>query len=226
MQTAIKLPVVLLFAMLQVVAQGQTSSERNKTGKESWKKELKDQTKRGTLCDLVENVRGDSGKWNDDPRLQHVGYPLQGRSPKMSIDDWADLQFREGPQTLTSNQDTWLLFKSRQLDDNDRIWIDRIERQGNSFTVSQSEAIWQGRYFKSFTYYKVVGVNLGKLPAGDYKVKWIVNSLVFRDFSGDGRPRDKKGKDNWSKNERPADKKPVVLSVQFSIKAASSRSVL
>jgi hypothetical protein len=89
-----------------------------------------------------------------------------------------------------SDDDNWLLFKTRQLDDNDRAWIDRVERKGNQFTVVLNQAIWQGRYLKTFTYYNVYGVNLGRLPPGRYEAKWIVKPLTFREFEGNGRPSD------------------------------------
>ena len=38
-----------------------------------------------------------------------------------------------------------------QLDDNDRLWIERIERKGNRITVVLNRAVWQGYYRKNFT---------------------------------------------------------------------------
>jgi hypothetical protein len=46
-------------------------------------------------------------------------------------------------------------------------------------TVVANLAKWQGKYFRNFTYYQVIGVNLGKLEPGKYEVKWIVQRLVF-----------------------------------------------
>ena len=155
-------------------------------------------------------VRGDTGKWNDKATLQHAP-PIQQKPQGMSLDDWAD-QLAEKKAATTATDDNWLIFRTRQLDDNDRVWIEKIERRGNEFTVVLNEAIWQGRYFKSFTYYEVIAVNLGKLPPGDYSVKWMVNPLVFERFEDPGRPQD-----NWPKDERPGKTKPVELTVAFSV---------
>ena len=177
---------------------------------DAWTRTLKDRAQRGTLHDALQVVRGDSGKWNDEPIAQHAP-PLAQKPPKMSLDDWAD-QVREREFQLTSGDDNWLLFRTRQLDDNDRVWVDRVERQGNRFTIVVNEAIWQGRYSKTFTYYSALGVNLGKLAPGKYEATWIVKPLEFKQFEGDGRPTD-----NWPKEERPAEKKPAEWSVKFSV---------
>lgn len=184
--------------------------------RDSWTRALKDRSQRGTLQDAFQNVRGDSGKWRDEPSLQHAP-PIGEKPVKMSLDDWADqLLEKKGFQT-TPRDDNWLLFRTRQLDDNDRVWVERIERQGNQFTVVLNEAIWEGRYSKTFTYYGDFGVNLGKLEPGKYEAKWIVKPLLFKQFEGSGRPMD-----NWPKDERPAEKKPVELRVTFSIAAETS----
>lgn len=176
----------------------------------SWTRALKDRAQRGTLHDAFRNVRGDSGKWSDEPILLHAP-PIAQKPAAMSLDNWVEhLPMREFQ--LTGNDDNWLLFCTRQLDDNDRVWVERIERRGNRFTVVLNEAIWQGRYSKTFTYYSVMGVNLGKLEPGQYEAKWIIQPLAFRQFEGDGRPTD-----NWPKDERPADRKPIELFVAFQV---------
>jgi len=176
---------------------------------------LKDRAERGKLHNAFQNVRGDSGKWRDEPGLQHAP-PIEKRPAKLPLDDWAD-QLLDSEVTTAAGDDNWLIFRSRQLDDNDRLWIERIERRGNQITVVLSEAIWQGRYFKTFTYYDVFGVNLGKLEPGKYEARWIVQPLAFKQFEGDGRPLN-----NWPKDERPAKKKPVELRVTFTVGAATA----
>ena len=79
------------------------------------------------------------------------------------------------------------------------------------------EAIWEGRYFKTFTYYGVYGVNLGKLSPGKYQARWVVEPLAFKQFDGDGRPLD-----NWPKDERPVEKKPVELRLEFTVAPAAA----
>ncbi|MCO6455217.1 MAG: hypothetical protein J5I93_07945 [Pirellulaceae bacterium] len=187
---------------------------------ESWSQTLPDRSARGTLHASFQKVRGDSGKWNDDPVLLHAP-PIQRKPANVSLDDWADQVQLGRHLPPTSQDDNWLLFKSRQLDDNDRLWIERIERSGNEFTVVLSEAIWQGRYQKTFTWYGVFGVNLGKLPPGDYRATWVVKPLAFRQFEGSGRPMEDQRSENWPKDEQPVDRGPNRLSATFTVAAAA-----
>ena len=178
-------------------------------------KALKERTERGTLSDKRELVRGDTGKWNDKATLQHAP-PIQQKPQSLSLDDWAD-QLAGKESKTTAADDNWLIFRTRQLDDNDRVWIEKIERRGNEFTVVLSEAIWQGSYFKTFTYYEVTAVNLGKLPPGDYTAKWIVKPLTFKQLE---KPREAQQnyQTNWPLDEQPAAGKPVELHAAFSIR--------
>lgn len=214
---------VLLLVGTTLPAQEQLPSENNTPQDDSWTKTLKDGSERGTLHDAFQKVRGDSGKWNDEPQLLHAP-PIDRKPSELSLDDWADVLQRARNRTLTGSDDNWLLFKTRQLDDNDRVWIERIARRGNQFTVVLSEAVWQGSYSKTFTYYSVFGVNLGRLAPGDYKVTWIVEPLVFLEFEGSGRPVDERRNEIWSKDARPAEKKKVALSMTFTVAAVSQRS--
>lgn len=184
---------------------------------DTWTKVLTDRSKRGTLQDALQMVRGDTGKWSDEPRLSPVS-PLLPPGAKLSLDVRLD-QVLEGKSVEAVNgDDQWLLFRTRQLDDNDRVWIERIERQGDKFTIVLNEAIWQGKYFKTFTYYRVYGVNLGKLPPGKYEATWIVKPLTFKQFDGDGRPT----VDHWPKDETAAEKKPTELRTTFNVAAAQA----
>jgi hypothetical protein len=177
-------------------------------------KALKDRAERGTVSDSREIVRGDSGKWSDAAKLQHAPSPEQ-KPQGMSLDDWMEELAEKNPRT-TATDENWLLFRTRQLDDNDRVWVEKIERRGNEFTVVLSKAIWQGKYFKSFTYYEVVAVNLGKLPAGDYSVKWVVQPMTFKQLEKPAQPnRDRK--ENWPMDEQPGGGKPTELKATFSV---------
>lgn len=180
---------------------------------DAWVKALADRSQRGTLHDAFQMVRGDSGKWNDEPRVQHAP-PIGQKPAKTSLDDWADQLLEKKTFRTTTSDDNWLLFRTRQLDDNDRVWVERIERQGNRFTVVLSEAIWQGRYSKTFTYYSLFGVNLGQLAPGKYEAQCVIQPLSFRQFEGTGRPAD-----NWPKDERPAEKKSLELRAAFNVVA-------
>ena len=180
-------------------------------GAQDWTKESKDRAKRAALHGSGQLVRGDSGKWNDDAQLLHAP-PIEQKPAKMPLDAWVD-QLVKKKIELTDKDDNWLIFRTAQLDDNDRVWVERIERRGRQITVVANQAKWQGKYFRNFTCYEVVGVNLGKLEPGQYEAKWIIQPLVFSKFDGDGKALNT----NWPKDERPADKKPSELRVTFSV---------
>lgn len=213
----------IAFGVLPVFAQGTKAGEPEK-GKDragdarrgdAWSRTIEARAKRGTLHDAFQNVRGDSGKWNDDPILQ-LAPPLDRKPKGLSLDNWAD-QLNKQEIRHTSGEETWLLLRTRQLDDNDRAWVERIERRGNRLTVVVNEAIWQGRYSKTFTYYGVFGVNLGKLERGEYEVRWIIQPMQFTQFEGDGRPTD-----NWPRDDRPTDKKPTELHLKLRVVEATA----
>jgi hypothetical protein len=203
MRTNSALTVVLLaFVSLPLAAQ-------------DWTKESKDRAKRAALHGSAQLVRGDSGKWNDDAQLLHAP-PIEQKPAKMSLDAWTD-QLLKKKIELTEKDDHWLIFRTAQLDDNDRIWVERIERRGRTITVVANQAKWQGKYFRNFTCYEVIGLNLGKLEPGQYEAKWLSQPLVFSKFDGDGKPVNT----NWPKDDRPADKKPAEVRLMFSVSKSS-----
>ena len=174
-------------------------------------KSVKDRPQRGTLSDQRQLVRGDTGKWNDAALLLHSAKPA-GKS----LDEWMD-EIADKKPAVSAADEKWLLFRTRQLDDNDRVWIEKIERSGNDFTITMHEAIWQGNYFKTFTYYEVDAVNLGKLPPGDYTVTWLVKPLIFKQLE---KPREAQNnyQTNWPVDDRPGEKKPLELTTSFTVK--------
>ena len=176
----------------------------------SWTKTLEDRAQRGTLHDVLQIVRGDTGKWSEEPRLQHAP-PIQEKPAKVLLDEWSD-QLSERKFQLTTSDDNWLLFRTGQLNDNDRIWVERIQRRGNQFTVVVGQAVWQGRYQKNFTQHVVLGVNLGKLEPGQYEAKWIIKPLAFSKFDRPGRLGE-----NWPDDERLGDQKLTELPVTFTV---------
>ncbi|MCI0641322.1 MAG: hypothetical protein L0Y72_21020 [Gemmataceae bacterium] len=182
---------------------------------QDWTKESKDRAKRAALHDSAQLVRGDSGKWNEDALLQHAP-PIAQKPAKLSLDAWCD-QLKKKKVELTDKDDNWLIFRTAQLDDNDRVWVERIERRGQEITVALNQAKWKGKYFRNFTYYQVIAVNLGKLEPGKYETKWIIQPLVFAKFDGDGKALEA----NWPKDERPADKKPTKLRLTFTVSKSS-----
>ena len=108
----------LLMAMFSAALLAQESGPTKTPSGNVWTNNLSDRTKRDALSDRREMVRGDSGKWNDAPRLHHAP-PVQRKPAKLSLDEWAD-QLAEKKVQPTSDDDQWLIFRSRQLDDNDR----------------------------------------------------------------------------------------------------------
>jgi hypothetical protein len=185
---------------------------------QDWTKESKDRAKRAALHGGSQLVRGDSGKWNDDAHVLHAP-PIARKPAKMTLDAWAD-QLRKTKPELTDQDDNWLILRTEQLDDNDRVWVERIERRGRQITIVANQAKWQGKYFRNFTYYQVIAVNLGKLDAGKYEVKWVLQPLVFAKFDGDGKALDS----NWPKDERPAATKATEIRVTLVVSKATDAS--
>ena len=210
---------VIALAIVCTPLQGQGPKPSEDRQGDSWTRTLTERAKRGTLQDVFQNVRGDTGRWSDEPKLA-IAPPIEKKPAKTSLDDWLDQLLEKPTHVSTAGDDSWLLLRTRQLDDNDRLWVERIERRGNQFTVVLNEAIWQGKYFKTFTYYHVYGVNLGKLPPGDYEAKWVIVPMTFKQFEGDGRPATfvaGRQNNNWSKDDAPAEKKPVELRTKFNV---------
>lgn len=203
---------VIPFGLLILVATslaGQGVPKLIPTGNE-WVRKIEQRSERGTLVDRLENVRGDTGKWNDAAKLLHLPSPDR-KPPNQSLDDWAD-EVAEKPFQPTPSEENWLVFRSRQFDDNDRVWIESVERKGNEFTIVVNEAIWKGHYFKTFTFYQVLAINLGRLEPGSYQAKWIIKPLDFTRFEDPGKPQD-----NWPKDEKPVQRKAVDLMAAFTI---------
>lgn len=208
---------MLLIATLLVLAVSPLRGQDSRPGQDppsgdAWERSLPDRSQRGTLQDRFQHVRGDSGKWSEEPQML-LAPPVGQKPEKMALDDWFDQLQQQRPQPA-EDRDSWLLLRTRQLDDNDRVWVEQVQRRGNQFTIVVREAIWEGRYNKTFTYYGVFGFNLGQLPPGKYQATWIIEPVKFRKFAGDGRPRG-----NWPQDDRPADARPNRLSQPFTVVA-------
>lgn len=171
---------------------------------------LEDRAQRGKLQDAAQVIRGDTGRWNDEEHWLHAPAP-DTKAAKFSLDDWL-ATWSEKKFKATSTDENWLLFSTRQLNDHDRVWIERIERKGNRITVVMNQATWRGKYFKNFTYYQVLGVNLSRLEPGTYEATCVIRHSTFSQFEGDGKPLD-----NWPKDEKPTDQEPQKVSATFSV---------
>lgn len=153
-------------------------------------RQLSDRSQRGTLDGRVEPIRGDSGKWRDEAGLCAAPAPPD----KMSLDNWADA-IAAKPASLSAAKDTWLIYRSEQLDDNDRLWIESITREGDRIRIVLRRCTWKGYYQKNFTWYGSWGVNLGKLPAGNYRAEWVVQPWQFRQFEDPKKIQESRPKD-------------------------------
>jgi hypothetical protein len=178
---------------------------------EDWAREVKDRSKRGSLLAAAQLIRGDSGKWSEEARLQ-LAPPISRKPAKMTLDAWADLLVKEKAR-VDDSEEAWLLFRTVQLDDNDRVWVERIERKGNKLNIVACQARWQGKYFRNFTKHHLLGVSLGKLEPGAYEVTWSVRPMVFTKFEGDGKPADA----NWPADEKPGKGKAEELRQTFTV---------
>ena len=175
----------------------------------SWTRQLKEDDQRDALHDRGERVRGDSGKWSDAPRVQHV---ILARKPeKLSLSDWSE-QMSENEDKARHGDESWLLIQTQQLNDNDRGWVERIERKGDRFTVKVNRATWQGAYRKNCTYHQILAARLGKLEPGSYQATCVIHPLEFKEFTGT------RGQgDHWSTGEQPSGEKPRELGIQFDV---------
>jgi hypothetical protein len=182
---------------------------------------LADRSQRGTLHDAAAFIRGDTGRWQDAERSAIATAPPVAARNRFALDDHLD-RAMEKKFSSTTDDDVWLIFSTRQLNDNDRVWIERIERSGNGVTIVMTQAIWRGKYFKNFTGYHVFGVNLGKLAAGSYDVRWVLQPAAFVQFEGDGRPQDAKQNLQWPQDDRPTEGKPAEFSEAFVVKKAGT----
>lgn len=179
-------------------------------------RQVGDDTARGSLSEERQIVRGDTGKWSDAAEVCVVP-PLARKPAGLALDAWLE-ESAGRAEELAAGDEVWLLYRSRQLDDNDRLWIERIERSGNAFTVTLHEAIWQGDYFKTFTYHEVGAVNLGRLPAGEYTLTWRILPLQFRQLE---KPREAQRDyvTNWPVDAQPDAGEPVILTARFRVRS-------
>lgn len=175
-------------------------------------KTLADRLQRGTLHDAALAVRGDAGRWQDEERWTAAPPPPPpSSSSRLALDDWLDEQTTK-KFAPTDADDVWLLFSTRQLNDNDRVWVERVERRGNRITVVVTQAAWRGKYQKNFTYYQVFGVKLGRLEPGTYEATCVLQPASFTQFTGDGRPPN-----NWPQDDRRDEQKSRELSSKITV---------
>lgn len=210
--------IIALMNLAAMRVDDQTTAADSQSAAGSSTKKITDSSQRGKLHDAAQPIRGDLGRWQDEERWLAAPTPLQ-ESKRTWLDDWLDLRSTE-PFTPTDADDVWLLFSTRQLNDNDRVWVESVERRGNRITVVVTQATWRGKYFKNFTQYFVFGINAGKLEPGTYEATCVLSPSTFTQFTGDGRPQstvDNRQVDNWPKDDRPAETKPIPFTTKFTV---------
>jgi hypothetical protein len=185
----------------------------------SWTKALADRSQRGTLHDAALIVRGDSGRWMDEETFVHAPPPAKANS-RWALDDWVDA-WSEKKYDSTAADDNWLILRTKQLNDNDRLWVERVERSGNKLKVVVTLASWRGKYQKNFTLYHVFGVNVGKLAPGEYEATCVILPAAFTKFDGSGRPVENtpegRQKENAALDDAPTDAKPLERTLKFTV---------
>ena len=154
-----------------------------------WVKTADTPKDRAGMYAVVERVDGGKGAMDKD--LLHHAPPLSAKPAGKSLEEWFTILLFSNIR-LNPDDEKFLFFCSRQVNDKDLMWIERIERDGNHFTIHMKRAIWQGVYHANVLYHSVYAVNLGRLPESRYTVEWIVEPLEFTQLDKDGWPADAK----------------------------------
>ncbi len=101
-----------------------------------------------------------------------------------------DAGMREKDFQLTAADDASLLVRGERLDENDRAWIERVERRGGDILVVVSLARWSGTYYWNTPCRPHFAIDLGRLPPGNYVAACVLERFEFTEFAPDGRPKD------------------------------------
>ena len=158
----------------------------------AWAGPIQEPKKREPLHDVLQEVRGKRSK-QDQLWVVPGGPHILRMSKEGNLSVWLDTLAFKQQVALMADKDTWLLFRSKQLNDNDRVWIESIDRSKvgrGRIEVVCRRAVWNGRATENATYHPVFGVNLGRLAAGTYEATWVVRECSFREFDEERRPKD------------------------------------
>ncbi len=150
-------------------------------------KQVTQPSDRGKLHDAHQKLHGNPRATIND-ELLHVP-PVDEIAKYTDYDAWFNTIKKRGKVTVAADKNQWVMFRSTQVNDNDRMWIDRIERRGDTFTIHMTRAIWRGVYTRNVTFHELFGVNLGKLPAGRYKAVWVITPAAYKDPDARGYPK-------------------------------------
>ena len=115
--------------------------------------------------------------------------PSTDRKAGQTLNDWCEaIRKAPAPPALTSSEDTWLLFRSDRLSSLDSLRIGRAERKGDRIAVVAQCALYTGVYAQNEMWHADFGLNLGKLPAGDYRVEWVIE-IEYETLDDKGVPK-------------------------------------
>ncbi len=172
-------------------------------GDTTWVNAVSEPSDRGTQHFAYQKVR-DRRTRNED-QFRH--WRMWHRDDIRELDEQFDAAGKVRV-SYSPRDENLLMFRSRQLNDLDRIWIERVERDGKQFTITAHRAIWGGVYTRNISYFDVFAVRIGKLPAGDYRAKLIIKPLTFMKYD----------ENRWPIGERPSRaERPTELNVDFRI---------
>ena len=104
-----------------------------------------------------------------------------------TLDEWFESR-RKVPFLVLEPARGLAALRNAPLQGTDRLWIERVERQGDRITVAVQRADDLG--IEMHEHWRAVcGLNLGKLPAGDYRVEFTIESFGFTELNDKGVPQ-------------------------------------
>jgi hypothetical protein len=117
--------------------------------------------------------------------------PIECKPKGQQLSQWFDSVKRRAKRyQATAKDNNGLLFRTR-FSEYDRLRIEGIERQGNSFTVTMKHEMYCGSLYKNGTRDRIFAVDLGKLPVGKYTAKWVIKTTFFGPLAKNPTVKDK-----------------------------------
>jgi len=199
---------------------GGSGGPRAWEGKTEWLREVTNPHDRNALLDELWGIA--TGQASPGERLLHAP-PIEWKNTR-TLKGWFEHVARQ-KVNVSSEDDNWLIFRSGQLNDNDRVWIHAIQRQGDKFTMAVHRAKWTGQYAGRGAYlasplnshYTYYAANLGRLPAGRYSARLVVQPYVFAEFDAQSVPH-RQSSLKYPQDARPDDQaKPTEMEIAWTV---------
>ena len=131
----IRLSMLIVAVLTPVVLCAQQTPSADSSAPNAWTKVLADKSKRGTLHDATQTVRGDAGKWSDEPpQLSHVS-PLIPPGAKIPLDVRLDQVLEQKPSDGTTTTTSGCSSARVKSTTTIGFGVERIERKENEFTI-------------------------------------------------------------------------------------------